>query len=68
MSSAERRTGRHGASGIVEMWGVVLFLKEGKRVSLDRLVFEGGRRLLGRRWEFRVIRNEFDSEGAAMSV
>lgn len=38
----------------------MLFLKEGKRVGLDRLMFESSRRLLGRRWEFGVVRNVFD--------
>ena len=61
-SSAERRTGRHRARGVVEMSGVMLFLKEGKRVSLDRLMFEGSCRLLGRRWELGAIRKVSDPE------
>lgn len=47
---------------MVEMCGVMLFLKERERVGLDRLVFESSCRLFGRRWEFGVIRHVFDSE------
>lgn len=43
----------------------MLFLQEGKRVGLDRLLFESSCRLLGRRWEFRAIRNISDPELAA---
>ena len=40
----------------------MFFLNEGKRVGLDRLMFESSCCLRGRRWEFGVIRNEFDSK------
>ena len=40
----------------------MLFLEERKRVGLDRLMSESSCRLLGRRGEFGVIRNVFDSE------
>ena len=61
-SSAERRTARHRACGVVEMCGVILFFQEGKRIGFDRLLFEGSCCLLGRRRKFRVVRNVYDSE------
>ena len=61
-SSAERRTARHRACGIVQMCGVLLFLKQGERIVFDRLMFEGSCCLLGRRWKFRVVRNVYNSE------
>ncbi len=46
----------------------MLFFKEGKRVGLERLMLEGSCRLLGRRWEFGVVRDVFDPEQSMVLV
>ena len=67
-SSAERRTDRHRPSCTARMCGVLLFLEEGNRIGLNRLMFESGCGLLGGGREFGVVRNVFDSEQSVWSV
>lgn len=45
-----------------------MFLEEGKRVGLDRLLLESSCRLLGRGWKVRIVGNVFDPEQAALSA
>ena len=68
MSSAERRTDRHRSSCIARMCGVLLFLEEGNRIGLERLIFKSSYGLLGRGREFGVVRDVFDSEQSVLSV
>ena len=67
-SRVERRTDRHRPNCTARMYGVLLFLEEGNRIGLDRLMFESSCGLLGRGREFGVVRDVFDPEQSVLSV